>query len=58
MSSHSLATRLMFDKKKQNMKVKEAPAEERQASKDDKSAKGHSQDADRHAKVTHLKSGK
>jgi len=40
------------------MKTEDAPVVERSTSKDAKLAKGHSQDADRHAKVAHQKSGK
>ena len=58
MSSRSPTTRLMFGSKKQHMKIEDAPVVERSTSKDAKRAKGHSQDADRHAKVAHQKSDK
>jgi hypothetical protein len=48
----------MFGSKKQHMKIEDAPVVERPTFKDTKRAKGHSQDADRHAKVTHQKSDK
>lgn len=63
MSSRSPTTRLMFGSKKQRMKTEDAKIEdasvvEGSTSKDAKRAKGHSQDADRHAKVAHQKSEK
>jgi len=56
MSSHSQTTSLMFNKKKQHMKVEDTENMARDASKDKVSAKGRSQDADRHAKTPHPKS--
>jgi len=58
MSSHSQAASLMFNKKKQHMKVEDIENMARDASKDKVSTKGRSQDADRHAKTHHPKSDK
>ena len=58
MSSHSQKTKLDFDKEKQLMKVEDADAMKGASSKNKESAKGHSQDADRHTKISHPKSSK
>jgi hypothetical protein len=58
MTAHSPVTRLMFGQKKQKLKLEDMPVNEQADLKDINRSKGHSQDADRHAKTFHQKSGK
>jgi hypothetical protein len=58
MTAHSPVTRLMFGQKKQKLKLEDMPVNEQADLKDINRSKDHSQDADRHAKTFHQKSGK
>jgi hypothetical protein len=48
----------MFGQNKRKLKLEDMPATQQAELKDINRSKGHSQDADRHAKTTHQKSDK
>jgi len=48
----------MFDQKKRKLKLEDMPDADRTELKENNRSKGHSQDADRHAKTFHQKSDK
>jgi len=56
MTAHSPVTRLMFGQKKRKLKLEDMPATQQTELKENNRSKGHSQDADRHAKTFHQKS--
>ena len=58
MTAHSPVTRLMFDQKKRKLKLEDMPLAQQTELRDINRSKGHSQDADRHAKRVHQRSDK
>ena len=58
MTAHSPITRLIFDQKNRKMKLDDMTVSQEAIDKDFKPSNGHSQDADRQAKISHQKFNK